>query len=202
VLTAEEIENALALGYERRHLELKGRGSRSNNHLFATVTRAAIAMGNLQDGGQVVIGIDDNDPEAMLPGLDPGELASWLAYDDVARKLREYADPPLEFEVVEMSLSSGVSVAVLNVDEFRDMPHICVRTYGDVLRQGALYLRTRGVPETTAFAPPGDVREVLELAAEKRLRAFVSTADRAGVTLSAGPSDTAQYEQERNRVWE
>jgi hypothetical protein len=159
-------------------------------------------MGNLQDGGQVVIGIDDTDPAAMQPGLDPEQLASWLAYDDVARKLREYADPPLRFDVVEMSFSSGASVAVLNISEFTDMPHLCARTYGDVLREGALYLRTRGVPETTAFPSPVEMREVLELATEKRLRDFVSTAERAGVDMSAGPTDAEEYEQERSRGWQ
>jgi len=53
------------------------------------MTRAALSMGNLRDGGHVIIGIDDGDPAAMLPGLGADDLASWLAYDDIARKLAE-----------------------------------------------------------------------------------------------------------------
>lgn len=52
------------------------------------------------------------------------------------------------------------------------------------------------------------MREVLDLAAEKALRAYVRSAERAGVTLSA--SDEArslelsdqQYEAQRTGAWE
>jgi hypothetical protein len=188
-------------GYELRHLELKGPGPRSDTHLFAKVARAALGMGNLRDGGQVVIGIADTDPAAMLPGLQQEDLTSWLSYDDVARKLAEYANPPLRFDVLEMSLSSSASVAVLNVYEFGDMPHLCARGYDPVLRKGALYVRPRKVPETSEVASLVEMREVLELATEQALRAYVSTGERAGVTISAGPSDDDRYEQERSRGW-
>lgn len=202
MLTRDEIESALTSGYELRHLELKGPGARTDGHLFAKVARAALSMGNLRDGGQVVIGIDDNQTAAMLPGLQQEELTSWLSYDDVARKLAEYANPPLRFDVVEMTLSSGASVAVVNVYEFADLPHLCSRDYERVLRKGALYVRPRKVPETSEVADQAEMREVLDLATEKALRAFVSTGERAGVTISAGPSDADRYEEERTRGWQ
>jgi hypothetical protein len=202
VLTAQEIAGALSAGYELRHLELKGPGLRSDTHLFAKVTRAALGMGNLRDGGQVVIGIDDKNPAAMLPGLQREALDSWLAYDDVARKLAEYADPPLRFDLVEMSLSSGASVAVLNVFEFADTPHLCARGYEGVLRRGALYVRPRKVPETSEVASLVEMRDVIQLAAEKALRAYVATAERAGLTILGATSDEARYEQERTRGWQ
>lgn len=143
VLTAEEIAAALGSGYELRGLELKGPGPRTDAHLFAKVTRAALSMGNLRDGGHVIIGVDDGDPRAMLPGLDAMDLASWMAYDDVARKLAEYADPPLRFDIGNIELSSGVIVAVVQVFEFSDIPHLCAKDYPQVLRKGALYVRPR-----------------------------------------------------------
>jgi hypothetical protein len=129
MLSVEEIEAVLTLGYELSHLELKGPGPRTDSHLFAKVARAALGMGNLRDGGQIVIGIDDKEQATMLPGLSHVDLGSWLEHDHVARKLAEYADPPLKFDVAAMALSSGVNVAVLNVYEFSDTPHICARAY-------------------------------------------------------------------------
>jgi hypothetical protein len=202
VLTREGIENALSLRYELRELELKGPGPRSDNHLLIKVARAALGMGNLRDGGQVVIGIADDQIPEMLPGLEPDDLASWLAYDDLSRKLGEYADPPLRFTVEGMELSSGASVAVLNVFEFADMPHLCARGYDRELRKGALYVRPRRVRETSEVASLVEMREVVEIATEKALRAFLSTAERAGVQITAGPSDDERYEEQRAGGWQ
>jgi hypothetical protein len=207
VLTQEEIEAALAYGYEMRGLELKGPGARSDSHLFAKVTRAALSMGNLRDGGHVIIGIDDGDPSQMLPGPGTNDLTSWLAYDDVARKMAEYADPPLRFDIAAVELASGVTAAVIQVFEFADMPHLCAKDHPGVLRKGALYVRPRKLPETSEVATSVEMREVIDLATEKALRRYIETAERAGLALTtgaaepAGPSADERFEAERGRAW-
>ena len=88
-------------------------------------------MGNLRDGGYVVIGIDDAAPQEMLPGLDDEELASWQAYDDVSARLAVYCDPPLRFEMAQFELASSAEVVVLQVHEFSDIPisaRVSIRT--------------------------------------------------------------------------
>lgn len=82
VLSAQEIADALRLGYESRELELEGPGNRADSHMMAKVTRAELSLGNLRDGGYAIIGIDDGNPASLAPGLDPSQRASWLAYDD------------------------------------------------------------------------------------------------------------------------
>jgi predicted HTH transcriptional regulator len=207
VLVPEEIEAALSSGYEVRGLELKGPGPRTDAHLFAKVTRAALSMGNLRDGGHVIIGIDDGDPSMMLPGLEAIDLRSWLAYDDVARRLAEYADPPLRFDIARIELASGVNVAVIQVFEFSDTPHLCAKDFPKVLRKGALYVRPRKVPETSEVASLVEMRDIIQLATEKALRAYIETAERAGLTLATsaqelqGPTDDEKYEAERERGW-
>ena len=197
----------LVLGHEIRGFELKGPGLSTDKHLFAKVARAALSMGNLRDGGHIVIGIDDTEQHTMLPGLDAAQLASWLAFDDVARRFANYADPPLRFECASAELSNGVTIAIIQVFEFADLPHLCAKNYGEVLRKGALYVRTRKVPETTEFASSVEMREVLDLATEKALRAYVRVAERAGVTLGSGDeaslSETSdgQYEAQRAGAW-
>lgn len=198
----------LALGHEMRGVELKGRGFALTATCLPRVARAALSLGNLRNGGYVIVGIDDRRQEAMQPGLNAAELSSWLAFDDVARRLDNYADPPLRFECASAKLSSGATVAVIQVFEFSDLPHICAKDYPDVLRAGALYVRPRKVPETSEVGGSVEMREVLDLAAEKALRAYVRSAERAGVTLSA--SDEArslelsdqQYEAQRTGAWE
>lgn len=204
MLDVLELEAVLSGGSELRGFEVKGPGLRTDGHLFAKVTRAALGMGNRRNGGHVVLGIDDRDLAAMRPGLDDDQLASWLSFDDVSRKMAEYADPPLGLAIAGLTLSNGVTVAVIEVSEFEDIPHLCKKGYDSVLRQGALYVRPRKVPETSEVASSVEMREVLQLATEKALRALVGTAERAGVTLEAGPSTGAaddRYEAQRQGAW-
>jgi hypothetical protein len=206
VLSAAEIEDLLQAGYETRGFELKGPGSRTDSHLMAKVTRAALSLGNLRDGGHIVIGIDDKNPASLGPGLSSADLASWTSYDDVARKMAEYADPAVSFDISFPVLSSGAEVAVLQVHEFEDLPHLCSKQYDPVLRKGALYVRSRKLPETAEVASSVEMREVLQLATEKALRGYVETAQRAGVGLaSSNPNqvlfDEARFEAQRQVAW-
>lgn len=187
MLDSSELEAMLASGYEQRAFELKGPGLRTDKQFFAKVTRAALSMGNLRDGGFVVVGIDDKDPASLGPGLSSDELASWVDYDDVARGLAEYADPPVHFDLGTYTLSSGAQVVLLKVSEFSDIPHLCAKAYEPDLRRGALYVRTRKLPETAEVASSVEMRDVLDLATEKALRSYVETALRAGVRLGAEP---------------
>jgi predicted HTH transcriptional regulator len=206
VLTAAEVEELLRLGYEQRHFELKGAGRRDDTQFMAKVIRAALSLGNLRDGGHIVIGIDDKDPTSMLPGLAPDEAESWQAYDDVARKMAEYADPPLRFSLAELRLSSGAGVAVIEIAEFEDLPHICSRQLDKVLRKGALYVRSRTAPETVEVPSSVEMREILDLATEKALRSFVERLNHAGLTVTpaAGPTHpgvASAYETQRKDAW-
>lgn len=207
VLTAEEIEQTLAVGHEIRGLEVKGPGA-PEKRLFAKVARAALSMGNLRDGGHVVIGIADEAPEKCLPGLSHTDLTAWLKFDEISRALANYADPPLQIEIEQRTLSTGANVAVIQVFEFADVPHVCARDYDDVLRDGALYVRTRRLPETAEVPNSVEMREVLDLATEKALRAFLRTAERAGgaLTAQAGPltppTDETEFELQRRAAWD
>lgn len=208
VLSADEIEQVLRIGYELRGFEVKGPGDRGDNHFTARVIRAALGLGNLRDGGHIVIGIDDDDPASLAPGLSADQLVSWLAYDDVARKFGEYADPPINFAIEQRTLSVGVTVAVIHVHEFDDIPHICAKQFDPVLRKGAVYGRPRKVPETSEVGSSIEMRDLIELATEKALRRYVETAERAGIALAltdqqaSAPDDAEQFDSQRREAWE
>lgn len=207
MLSVEEIEDILRVGHETPGFEFKGPGARTDSYFFAKIARAALSLGNLRDGGYIIIGISDDNPGALQPGLDEAQLVEWIDYDTVARKLAVYADPPLRFEIEGLTLSTGARAAVIRVYEFADVPHVCAKACEDVLRQGALYVRPRKVPETSEVAGSLEMRDVLDLAIEKGVRRFVQMAARAGLELGAsesshrGPSDEERYDKERAEGW-
>lgn len=208
-----EIEEILRSGNETRWLEIKGPGELSDTHLFAKVARAALSLGNLRDGGHVIIEIDDDQIPTMLPGLSEREIESWTNFDSLSDLLAVYADPPLRFQCSAMNLSNGVSIAVISVSEFDDVPHICAKSYqspgprgAEILRKGALCVRPRKKPQTSEVANSVEMRDVTDLATEKALRAYVSTAERAGVTLvvdaKASTSQEALFNTQKSGVWD
>jgi hypothetical protein len=73
----------------------------------------------------------------------------------------------------------------LRVSEFEEWPILCSGEFQGqgrdqgVLRRGALYLRGRRSIETAEIPSLEELRELLELATEKRLRRFLATAQRA-----------------------
>lgn len=205
MMTAAELEAVLRRDYERRDVELKGPGPRGTKHLFAKIAKAALSMGNLRDGGYVVIGINDDQQAQMLPGLNDAELASWMSYDKVAAALAEYCDPPLRMEISKLALSSGATVAILRVEEFEDVPHLCIRDFGDmknaVTKKGALYVRSRKSPATTEIALSSELRDIITLATEKALRAYVRTAERAGFSLADLQADADRYKERLASAW-
>jgi hypothetical protein len=132
----------------------------------------------------------------MRPGLNDDQLATWASFDELSRAMANYSDPPLRFEIANLVLSTGARIAVIEVFEFSDVPHLCARDYPDVLREGALYVRTRRLPETSEVASSVEMREVVDLATEKALRAYLGTADRAGGAVVLKGSDQPSLDDE------
>ena len=178
-MTDEEFSQIMILSHELRGVEFKGPGSSTDRRLLAQVTKAVLGMANRRDGGTIVIGIDDSGGELNQVGVDEKDIRSWN-YDIVADRIAVYADPSVTFEV-EIRNYNGVRFVVFQVDEFDDIPVLCKRSYGNVLREGACYVRTRRKPETTEIPSQADMRDLLDLAVEKGVRSFLSQAHRAGL---------------------
>lgn len=213
-MTDAEFSTVLSLPHEQRGVEFKGPGPRSNKHLLALIARAAMGMANRRDGGLVVIGVDDT-PGGLVPvGLSDVELATWN-HDDVAAGVNAYADPAVVFDT-EVRRHDGKAYVVLRVHAFEDVPVLCKKEHRKdpppgarppgapvefVLKKGACYVRTRAKPETSEIPTQTEMRELLEFAAERRLRSFLAQAHAAGLTvaqLAAGTDDGA-YDAEAER---
>lgn len=202
-MTEVQLLEAFARG-EQRHIEFKADGPLSDADYRARVIRAMLGMANRRDGGSVVLGVDDKDPTSSS-GMSGPNVVAWTKFDDVADQVARYADPSIEFTITTVVSGAGTYV-VLDVEEFREVPVLCKKAYhrpgGDtILRHGALYVRSSaGRIETREVSNPTEMRALIELASEKRLRGHIEMTARAGgviVTTKEGqPVDVDVFNAE------
>lgn len=188
MVTSADVEEILSLGHELRSFEAKGPGDLSDKAYCAKVARAAMAMGNLRDGGMVCLGIDDSQLSSMMPGLSHQQLKDWSDYDNVSDALSRYSDPPFVFHLNALQLSNGVHIVVLEVSEFDQVPHVCKKDYPTELQNGATYVRPGGKPQSIAVPNAAEMRELIDLAITKGVREFVRRLGQAGLSLGAAQS--------------
>jgi hypothetical protein len=105
----------------------------------------------------------------------------------LADRLATYADPYISF-FLSIETYENANILAIEIKEFDEIPALCKSQYDDlnnrvILRKGGLYVQSRGKPATTEVAGQTEMREVLSLATEKGLRAFLATAQRSGIPL-------------------
>ena len=83
---------------------------------------------------------------------------------------------------------------VIKVNEFADIPILCKKDFPNVLRKGACYVRPRRKPETTEIPSQVDMRDLLDLATEKKLRKFTYLSKLA--EMQSVPSDKTEHSKE------
>lgn len=194
MLTDENIAAFVESGYEIRAVEFKGPESTRSTPFVANVARAALALANQRDGGFIIVGVDESDPERS--GLSAEQLDEWLDYDNVVDKINRFADPPLRIDRAVRELPGGARVVVLQIAEFDDVPILAARDYERIIQKGQLYTRSLRKPESSARHTQNELREVLELATQKQLTRFMALAAAANLTVNAGESASSRYDRE------
>lgn len=193
MLSEDQVAELLEVNHEVRVAEFKSAGSPNDKEFLAKVARACLAMANQRNGGHLLIGVDDEDPTQGPSGLSDDEVAAWLEFDKISAKINSYADPPLALEIAERKHPSGARLVVIEVGEFGDSPVLCKKDFGRILSCGQLYTRSLSKPESSQYYSQAELREVIDIAIEKGLRAFVSRARNAGIEL--GPGDAERYDE-------
>lgn len=193
ILTDEEFAQFISLGHELGGVEFKAPGPLSDSRLTAQVVRAMLGMANRRDGGNVIVGVTDQDDALWPVGMEGEHLTTWT-YDNLGDQVARYADPSITFEL-EIKEYNRNQFLVVEVQEFEDIPVICKRSYDNVLRDGACYVRTRRKPETTDIPTQADMRDLLDLAIDKGVRRYLVRAQRLGILTLAGEPSQPQDEE-------
>jgi hypothetical protein len=183
----ERVFNALDRCQESKGVDFKA--SASWDDLKWQLIRTTIAMGNLRDGGIIVIGASEQGDSWDLTGIASDHLSTYDV-DDIIDAVNKYASPPMKIEVVLVKYRNSNNFLVIQVHEFDDTPFVCKKNGPDSdkkLSTGEFYVRPEGKPRTNKVISADDMHDLLELAAEKRARRILEVAHRIGLK----PTETA-----------
>lgn len=135
----------------------------------------------------MVLGVEEHSDGTPRPtGVSSDQADSWN-YDEASASIAAHADPFVTF-TREIHSHNGLVFVVFIVSEFESLPVLCRKQFHYpnnpkdlILREGVCYVRTRKKPETTAIASQTEMRELLDLAIDKGVKAFVARAVATGV---------------------
>ncbi len=154
-----------------------------------------MAMSNLRDGGIVIIGASEENDDWELKGITDEDLATYDP-DEMIDFVNKYASPVVNFDVVRHEVGK-VQFLIISIHEFESEPVVCKRAYDKDLRRGTIYIRPLGKPETRAIQNAEELRELLDIAVEKKMRRFAGQIERIfGSMPSIQPKDQEKFNQE------
>ena len=187
----EEIRGYLEGGHEQRGVDFKGPCECDADSLAKDI----MAMSNIQDGGVIIIGVQQEPGEKPLcVGMSEDQLKTYNE-DQLKDRVGLYADPYVEF-VLDPATLDGKKLILIKVREFEEFPVICKKQHDDKeLRKGAIYFRTRTRrPESAEVSTSQEMREIVDMAIDKGNQKLIKRGYKMG---GPTPSADEQYEQER-----
>ncbi len=183
-----EYEDRITHNKEERNLEFKQSMDWNQPETKGKITKGILAMSNIRNGGLIVIGVEQQGEEFVLVGMETIHIESFTQ-DGVASYVANFASPYVEFSLTRHAVSINRFI-VIDVKEFSEIPVVCRQDGPEGLRRGAIYTRTRRMNESAQVSSEAEMREILDMAIEKRIRAYFATTQRAG--LISVPSETAE----------
>jgi predicted HTH transcriptional regulator len=184
-------------GREERNLEYKKSMNWKNNETKAKVIKSCLGMANIRDGGFIIFGVDQEGEEFVPHGMKEEDFNSF-SQDQVSAVVNEYADPFVEIAVLKENYNN-MNFIVIQIEEFFEAPIVCKKDGSHGLARGAVYTRTRRMYETAKVPSQSEMREILEMAAEKGIRNLQSKVSRAGLVLrESDEEDRKKFDEELN----
>jgi hypothetical protein len=173
-------------GREERSLEYKRSMNWAEPLTKAKVVKSTLAMANLRDGGTIVFGLEEQNDAYVSAGMTREDYDSFNQ-DDTSVEVNNFADPFVELVLLKQEFEGKLFVGI-HVREFQELPVICRRDGLERLRVGAIYVRPRRKHETVEVPSQVEMREILDLALEKKVRLLYHQVERMGARL-AFPKD-------------
>lgn len=183
-------------GSEERNLEYKCSMSWRDNSTKIEVTRTSMAMANIPDGGGMIFGVNEISHRYFEPrGMNTNEADSFTQ-DDISDYVNGYADPFVELTVERVDYDGKIFV-VIQIREFEELPVVCKKNGQELVRGeiytrlkcGDIYTRPRRKFESAPVPSQTELREILEMAIDKRIRKHREDWFRWGLVKATTPEE-------------
>lgn len=147
------------------------------------ITETVLGMGNLRDGGLIILGVSETGSAWKLTGVSEQDLSTFDV-DTVIDQINSYISPHVGLTLATLPYDNAVFLAI-EVQEFSDMPLVCKRNppqnANSKLVEGGVYVRPPGMAKTTRVMDAQQMHDLLNLAAEKRARTILEVGRRIGL---------------------
>lgn len=101
--------------------------------------------------------------------------------DDVSDYVNGYADPFVDLKVTKETIEDGRMFVVIQVQEFTEIPVVCKKDGERGVCRGAIYTRPRRKIESVPVPSQTEMREILDLAVDKKIRKHIEDYFRWGM---------------------
>jgi schlafen family protein len=129
-----------------------------------------IAMSNLKDGGNIVIGVREDGLDFFAEGVSEHNINSYKV-DIMRDQMLKFSDPAVDIKVSFPSDSRGVKFVVIKVFSFREIPVISKTEIAGELKAHTLYYRNSNRRiESAPVSNANDLRDIIEQAAVKLMQ--------------------------------
>ena len=167
----EQIAILLEAGYETRSIEYKAPFLWSDNNsrwLKEKVVRAVLGMTNTRTGGQIIIGISENQNRIILEGLSDEQLSSFNDYDGIKGYIDGFSYSGTIFDISYGSFENKKFI-VFTIQEFYEIPAICKKNGSEknILKKDIIYSRSIKAPYSTIPVTDMELREIIHMAVDK-----------------------------------
>jgi predicted HTH transcriptional regulator len=152
------------------------------------ITHAVLGLGNLRDGGLVIVGVSEDQGRWVFEGVSETQLSTYDP-DIVINQVNAHVSPHVDLDIVVVTYRDTKKYLTIYAREFGDSPLVCKKNgpQGSGISEGRVYVRPPGMARTTVVTDARQMHELLELAAEKRARRILETSRRIGLTFEQAP---------------
>ncbi|MEX0827484.1 MAG: ATP-binding protein, partial [Haliea sp.] len=164
--------------------------------LRVKIVRTMLGMGNLRDGGLIIIGVAQSGESWELTGINDEHRRTYNP-DVMADFVAKYVSPHCDFSAIQHAYE-GQQYIVIHMKPFAAIPLVCKRSLGADLKTGGIYVRPlEGRPRTTLVQHAAQTHELLEMAAEERAREILQQAKRIGLLPGEYEPEASDVEDAR-----